>query len=367
MLGENFALLSIALLGVLITFLNWQSIRSNQGAELTTSAALLVTGLAGVTCGMGHTITPAAITVVVAGLLAWKERLAVFSQKLSAEELRSAILLAILTFAIYPLLPDHAVDPWGFFVPREAWITVILIAAIGFVNYILWKLFGDNGIELTGFLGGLVNSTVVVTELATRVGGNESALQEVAYRGILLATAAMAFRNFILLGILAPTALAASLIPLALILIPCAVLVLVSKRNCTSSLNQGPSIPLKSPFSIYSALKFGFYFLLLQILGTVARDFLGHTGFYAVSIVGGLLSSASAVASAGVLLTHNLISSQVAGAGAVLASLASAAVNLILVLRLSDSQALKGKLSRSLGVIIALAVVGAFLESQLNL
>ena len=141
MLGESYGLLAVALTAVLIIFLNWQSIRSDQGAELTTSAALLVTALTGVLCGLGHKITPAAVAVVTAGLLAWKERLAVFSHKLTAAELRSAILLAVLTFAIYPALPTSAIDPWGLIIPRAAWMTVILIAAIGFVNYMLWKIF----------------------------------------------------------------------------------------------------------------------------------------------------------------------------------------------------------------------------------
>src|ERR1700690_2081820 len=48
LLGENYALMSMALLGVLITFLNLQTLHNNQGTELTTSAALLVTGFAGI-------------------------------------------------------------------------------------------------------------------------------------------------------------------------------------------------------------------------------------------------------------------------------------------------------------------------------
>lgn len=45
LLGEPYALLCLGFLGVLIAFLNLQALRANQGAELTTSAALLVTGL----------------------------------------------------------------------------------------------------------------------------------------------------------------------------------------------------------------------------------------------------------------------------------------------------------------------------------
>src|SRR5689334_18509028 len=79
LVGDSYALVCLALLGVLVAFLNWQAIRTDQGAELTTSAALLVTGFAGVLCGQGHTFTPVAVGVGAAALLAWKERLSGFS------------------------------------------------------------------------------------------------------------------------------------------------------------------------------------------------------------------------------------------------------------------------------------------------
>ena len=112
LLGVAFAIAAIAAAGVLITILNVYALRTTSGIELTTSAALMVTVLTGIACGFGHRVTPAAIAVVTTGLLAYKEKLATFSHRLTAEELRSAILLGILAFAIYPALPPHAVDPW---------------------------------------------------------------------------------------------------------------------------------------------------------------------------------------------------------------------------------------------------------------
>jgi MgtC family len=96
LLGENFALLAIGLLGILIVLLTLHALRANHGTELTTSAALLVMGFAGVLCGQGHRLTPAAVAVLTAALLTWKEPLAGFTLGLSEAELRSAVLLAIL-------------------------------------------------------------------------------------------------------------------------------------------------------------------------------------------------------------------------------------------------------------------------------
>ncbi len=365
LLGPQFALLSIALLGVLLCFLNWQSLRADGSAELTTSAALLVVGFTGVLCGLGHTVTPAAVAVTTAGLLTWKERLAAFSHQITAEELRSAILLAILAFAIYPALPSEPMDPWGLIAPRAAWVTVILIAAIGFVNYLLWKVFGARGVELTGFLGGLVNSTVTVTEMANRVRESAGRMLEVAYRGVMLATAAMALRNAVLLGLLSFSALVDSALPLVLILLSSTGLALMRSRQPASAGGEAPSLPLKSPFSLVSALKFGLIFLALQVVGTVGQNMLGRAGFYAVSAVGGLVSSASAVASAAALCSHGTISPAVAGMGAIIASLASAGINFVLVARVSGQRPLTVRVGRALGAVVILGLVGAFVQTRI--
>ena len=96
------------------------TIRTGEGAEITTSAALAVTGFAGVLVGQGHTFTPTALGVVTAALLAWKQPLTGFSRALTEGELRSAILFAILAFIVYPVLPTGTVDPWHLIEPRAA-------------------------------------------------------------------------------------------------------------------------------------------------------------------------------------------------------------------------------------------------------
>jgi MgtC family len=58
MLGTPYAITCLALIGVLVVFLNLQGMRTDKGSELTSSVALLVTTLAGVLCGLGHTTRP---------------------------------------------------------------------------------------------------------------------------------------------------------------------------------------------------------------------------------------------------------------------------------------------------------------------
>ena len=353
LLGTPFALAAIGGTAILILVLNWSSIRAGQGIELTTSAALLVMTVTGVTCGLGHRFTPAAVAVITAGLLAWKERLASFSHRLTAEELRSAILLGVLAFAIFPVLPTEPVDPWKLVYPRAAFTTVLLIAALGFVNYVLLKAAGPRGIAVTGFLGGLVNSTVTVTEMAerTRAGGPEWIAP--ASRAIALATVAMLLRNAVLLGVLAPAALRAALPPFLALLITAAGFALLQGRDGGGA--AVPELPLRSPFSLRSALYYGLLFIALEVLGESGRRALGAWGLYVVSLAGGLVSSASAVASAGSLGAHGMASWTLAGNAAVVASLASISVNAVIVGRVARVPAL---VRATLSMVLVLVLTG---------
>ncbi len=334
-------------------------------------------------------MTPSALTVGTAALLAWKRPLAGFSQALSEAELRSAITLAILAFVIYPALPVGKVDRWDLLDLRGALVIVILIAGIGFANYVLLKLYGTRGVELTGFLGGLVNSTVTVGEMAVRVRETGGALSDAAYRGVMLATVAMLLRNGVLLALLAPAALLVTWVPLAAMLVvgvalalyrtgglaiprPAAVAALVgasagepraATEGAAGGGDPGPPVPdlrLESPFSIRSALQLGLLFVGLQVAGTLAQRTLGELGFYSVSVVGGLLSSSSAVASAGALAAQHTLSPWVAGTGALLASLVSALVNWPLIARLSHSAALKRRTAWALAAVTGAGLAGFF-------
>jgi uncharacterized membrane protein (DUF4010 family) len=362
LLGQGYALLSLELLGVLIVFLNWQRIRTNETAELTTSIALLIVGFTGVLCGLGHTFTPVAVAIVTAAFLAWKEPLKGFSLGLTEEELRAAILLAILTFIIYPVLPQKPLDPWRLIEPRSAWATVILVAGIGFVNYILWKLYGTKGVELTGFLGGLVNSTVAVTELSARTAEAGDSLVGTAYRGVMLATAAMLLRNAVLLGILDAPALAYSAVPLLLMFLACMGSVFLRFGAASATDANTPTLQITSPFSLSAALKFGLLFVALDVAGTLAQRFLGPIGFYAVSFAGGLVSSASSVASAGTLAAHRHITAQSAGQGAVLAAIASVFINWPLAMRVGRQALLTKLLAQALGAVIVSGIIGMVVQ-----
>ena len=269
LLGNSYALSGMSFIGLFICFLNFREWRLHQNLLLTTSAALIIVGCCGVLCGKGHTFTPVATAVITAALLAWKQPITGFATGLSDIELRSAVLFAILSFIVYPVLPAHPVGPYGLIQPQETWATVLLIAALGFVNYVLWKIYGPRSIDITSFLGGLVNSTAAVAELSSRIREAGEGFVKLAYRGVVLATGAMLLRNSLILAILAVQAFIYSLIPM-LIMLATAILLRFGARMATGTKSDPPpDLKLEQPFSLKVALKFGVVFLVLSVAGVL--------------------------------------------------------------------------------------------------
>ena len=183
---------------------------------------------------------------------------------------------------------------------------------------------------------------------------------DVTFRGVVLATGAMLVRNAIILGLIAPSALLSAAPTLVLMLAGAAAATFVRRSRTGGS--AGDITKMSSPFSLTAALKFGVIFLVLQVGGTLAQRAFGQTGFYIVSAVGGLVSSAGAVASAANLAASGNLDPSVAGSGAIIASLASAAVNLPLVVRIGRTPALTRRVTIVIVTIIVLGVAGVLLQ-----
>ena len=124
---------------ILVAFANFRGITVSRKLEATTSLALVLIFLLGVLVGEGHIFTPVACSILIAMLLALKPQFRAFAGGLTEQEVRSAILLGMLEFVVWPLLPDRYIDPWNLIEPREAWIIVVVVACLGFMNYVLYE------------------------------------------------------------------------------------------------------------------------------------------------------------------------------------------------------------------------------------
>jgi uncharacterized membrane protein (DUF4010 family) len=343
---------------LLIWLINWRRLAAHDQLATTTSLSLAVVALCGVLCGMGHMYTPVLAAILCTALLAWKRPIHAFTSGLTQQEIRSAVLLAVLSGIVLPALPSHPIDPWHLIDPRDNWWSVVLIAAIGFVNYILLRVLGPSGMEVTAFFGGLVNSRKVIVEFMLRAESNRQALLPVMFRGVMLATAAMALRNTLILLVLAKSrqAVGYSAAPLGLMFLVSMVLWVTHPLPRVEG--GVPALTLDSPFSLSAALKFGAVFLLLNVAGALAQQHFGSGSFFFVSAAGGLLSSGSSIASAGTLIDHGKVPVLTGVIGVVLSSLTSVLVNIPLLQRVPDEGGYRRRAVTALGLVAAAGVAG---------
>ena len=145
-------------------------------------AALSVFALGGLAVA-GDYRAASAGGAALAAVLASREVLHGLVKRLSWIELRSALMLAVMTAVGLPLLPDRAIDPWGGFNPWEVWFFTVLTAAISYLGYIAVKVLGSaKGLLVSGLAGALVSSTAVTVAFArtAKAGGNPRPLSGAA-------------------------------------------------------------------------------------------------------------------------------------------------------------------------------------------
>jgi uncharacterized membrane protein (DUF4010 family) len=110
----------------------------------------------------------------------------------------------------------------------------------------------------------------------------------------------MLVRNATILGILAPAALISAGVSFISMLIVCALFLLsgIGRHIARAETSDTAPFPLTSPFSLWVAIRYGSFFVFLQVLGNLAQQSAGQGAFYLVSFLGGLASSASSLAAA---------------------------------------------------------------------
>ena len=287
-------------------------------------------------------------------MLSLKSELSRFAGGLRPEEIRSAVLLGLIGFVIYPLLPDRFIDPWKLINPRESWITVIVIAAIGFINYVLLRLYSDRGLLYTAVLGGLVNSTATIAELAGWLRSPSPETARTCTFFNFVTVIAMFTRNLFLLAIFDREAVAIAVLPITAMSCCAAIFVWFSK----GSRKLDGELKLSSPVSIRKLVSFGTLFLLIESAGAIGKRYLGHYGVIIVSLLGGLVSSASTTAAAAILAAHGETAASTAGLATVITSIASGLSNLPVIYRVTRNAGMTwGLVVKTAAIVLVGAIV----------
>ena len=328
------AYIEVGVVLAVIALINIHFIMENQPLEITTAISFALTNVLGMLVGSGDFFLAFASAIVVTALLSWKTELVAFTSKLSIVEIRGALLMCFIVAIVYPLLPGGYLDSWHIVNPRSIWLTVIIVSALNFVNYILLRQLGMKGVRYAAILGGLVNSAATSALLGTELK-NAPAFAVAATPDLLLADLAMIVRNGVLVALFSlavgPQESFAVLVvlgPMALVAALIAVYMLLRSRTKAQPPSKEP--PLKSPLALSSVLSFGLLFLSLTVIGGLAQRFFGAIGFLAVIVFGSLASAASSSVLVGTQVSHHLILPNPAAVAMYLASLVGLLENVVI-------------------------------------
>jgi uncharacterized membrane protein (DUF4010 family) len=254
---------------------------------LTTEVAIVVTILIGTLCFWGYLTLAAAIGIATTVLLSLKLETDRFVRALTREDISAALQLAVITAIVLPVLPNEAIFPPPFDVlnPYKIWLMVVFISGISFLGYVAIKIVGpEQGIGLTGLLGGLVSSTAVTLSFSER-SNREPQLAKPFALAITVAWTVMFARILVEVGVINKALLGEVWLPIVVAgvigLVYC--LYLYFSQRTT----EKGDVEFSNPFDLKSAIKFGLLYGLVLLISRVAQMYLGDTGIYLSSIVSG--------------------------------------------------------------------------------
>lgn len=318
---------------------------------LTTAVTMILAYGIGILIGQGLYFEGVIVGVLTTFLLVLRRELHGFARNLSKDEIRSSIEFAVLAFVVFPLLPNRTIGPWDAINPRTVWLLVVAVSAIGFANYLIVQRYGTKGIAITSFFGGLVNSTAVIGEIVSRTRQNAD-VGQIAVGAILLANAAMAFRDLLIAVTFIPGLAMDIGVPLGAITLSG-----IALSYIMSDWSGDLEMEFDSPFNLRTALKFGALFLGILVLSAGAQNVYGPSGFIVSSFFSGLLSSGAVTTSVVILVQSGQIAHDTAAVAIIAAVSASILVKLGLAISMDRSLAVPVTAATSVLIVVA-AIAG---------
>jgi uncharacterized membrane protein (DUF4010 family) len=309
---------------ILLSAINFvtKQIRGLGEGGTTTEVAVILTFLFGATAYWNQLLVAGALAVVTALLLSLKKGLHGAIRHLKGRDLRAALQFALLSVVILPILPNHTIDPLGVINPFRIWLLVVFISGIGFAGYLFMKILGaETGTWLTGIFGGIISSTATTLSFSSRSKEAPKFANKFAV-AILLASAVMPVRMFVVVGVIYPPLLRIIAIPLAVMLVSNVAMVYYYwQRFVQNGETEKKAIKITNPLRLTTALLYGLAFALVLVIVNLADKYLGTAGVYVTGFVTGIADVNPIMLSASQLASTGQLAVQIAGTAIVIAAL----------------------------------------------
>lgn len=282
-----FVIISFGSLFLFLSISQFIKAKQESAIGITTNLALATTFILGIMVSKEMYQESVAAAVVLLTLLSLKTTFQTFIEDITTEELFAFIKFAIIALLILPLLPNEQYGPNDLVNPFEIGLVVVIVSFLDFFGYFLVKFVGSRtGILLTAVLGGLISSTTVAWNYASKSKTNPLLSREYS-AGIVIASAIMFPRIFVLAALFNSKVAFAMVIPLLLLmfigLIPSFFLIRKKSKDAANT-----EIEVGNPLNIQNALTFAVIYVVILYAVHYGNEFFGESGLYYSSIIAGL-------------------------------------------------------------------------------
>ncbi len=312
--------------GVVFAWFKSREATHDQDYSVTGVIAGLAVFSLGALAVVGDYLAAAAGGTFLAAVLASREVLHELLRRLTWIELRSALVLAVMTMIVLPILPDRTLDPWGGLNPREIWFFTVLTAAISFLGYVATRMLGAKRGFLIGALAGAIVSSTAVTLALGRAAKDEPGTSQYAGAACFAAMVSV-LRVAVVILIIEPGVLVYSGVPILAAAAGFAGAGAVLLIRAGNGVELAPSA--RNPFEIGPLLLFAILFAIVSTASAGITGLIDGRGLLAVSAISGTFDVDVAVLST-LRLVRQAVPLETVGL-AVLLALAMNAVGRLLV------------------------------------
>ncbi|MDW6024798.1 MgtC/SapB family protein [Mesorhizobium sp. BAC0120] len=297
----------------------WREAEHDEDFSVTGVIAGLAVFALGALAVAGDHRAAAAAGAGLAGVLASREILHGLLRRLTWLELRSALILAVMTAIVLPLLPNRTIDPWGGLNPWEVWFFTVLTAAISFLGYVAVRVLGTTrGLVVSALAGAVISSTAVTLTLGRAAKTDGDAMPKAGAAS--LAAMVSITRVCVIAAIVQPQVLGT----IGLTALAAALGFGLSGMLLLVRISDGPVVDqaARSPFELGPLLAFALLFGSVSTVNAALASHVGEGGLVTTSAISGALDVDVAV-----LSTLRLVGTSASAAAVGEAVLAAIAVN----------------------------------------
>jgi len=324
--GGTFILVAFAGFALMVAVGYAVSVTNLGRLDFTSEVAAVIAFTLGVLCHSPDTMMLAiALAILVTVILAVKKTAHRYVEIIREEELLDTLKMGTIALVVLPLLPNSAIGPFQVLNPRNIWLMVVLVSLIGYVGYVMIRIFGtEKGLSITGALGGLVSSTAVATTMAAEARAHREVIPSAVF-ATTIASCTMFPRVLLEVFLVNRSLFLPLLLPMVSMTIVGVVmaLLLFRKREAIEA-----DVNLDDPFKLSPALKFGAFFALVLLISKIANTYFGQAGTYAASLVAGLADVDAITLSLATLAENSQVEGGVAVAAITLAAMTNTLVKL---------------------------------------